>query len=200
MFINYDLINSNDFWINLVVWICSSILIIAVILDFIFFEEKIDTKNKKKSKVATWTMALFFFLLYIVWILKIWNLSFWEKLDLILIFFWIFLVIVWTIFNVVWRYYLSSNWANHIKIYKDHFLVKTGPYKIVRHPLYASLIWFWIWVSIVYLNYMMLTLVIFIFIPMMYYRARQEEKLLNKNFLEYKNYKKNTWMFFPKLF
>jgi len=33
----------------------------------------------------------------------------------------------------------------------------------------------------------------------MYYRAKQEEKFLQEEFAEYKEYKKKTGMFFPKL-
>lgn len=100
----------------------------------------------------------------------------------------------------MWRFYLSSNWANHIKIYDNHSLVVSWPYKIVRHPLYASLIWFWVWVGLAYLNYLMIALTLFIFLPMMIYRAKQEEQLLSERFPDYKNYKKKVSMFLPKLF
>jgi len=42
-------------------------------------------------------------------------------------------------------------------------------------------------------------LTVFGFIPMMYYRAKQEEKLLIQEFPEYPAYMKKTGMFFPRL-
>lgn len=54
--------------------------------------------------------------------------------------------------------------------------------------------------SLIYLNYLVFFANSFIFIPFMYYRAKQEEKLLSNKFKEYKNYQKEVGMFFPKIF
>jgi protein-S-isoprenylcysteine O-methyltransferase Ste14 len=78
--------------------------------------------------------------------------------------------------------------------------VQKGAYRIVRHPLYASLIWVFYGASIVYLNYYAFLLNTFVFIPFMYYRAKQEEELLEKEFSDYNKYTLNVGMFFPKLF
>ena len=48
-------------------------------------------------------------------------------------------------------------------------------------------------------NYLVFILNTIIFIPFMYYRAKQEEKELVKEFKEYKDYSKKTGMFFPKI-
>lgn len=195
-----NIINTPYFWINLTIWLCSSVLIFSVIFDFILYQENNNTKKEKKSKVATWNMSFFFFLLYLIWVLKIWNFIIQDNIKNIISIIWIILVILWTLFNIIWRFYLSSNWANHIKIYDNHTLVTSGPYKIVRHPLYASLIWFWVWVWLAYTNFLMIILTLAIFLPMMIYRARQEEQLLTEKFKNYIEYKKKVWMFFPKLF
>jgi protein-S-isoprenylcysteine O-methyltransferase Ste14 len=36
------------------------------------------------------------------------------------------------------RIYLGSNWHSHITLTLDHKLVRTGPYAIVRHPIYSG--------------------------------------------------------------
>ena len=189
---------SPAFWINTIVWLCTLALVIAVIIDFVFYEEKDETKNKQKSQVATWRMAIFFVLVYLAIRFRIWIYSI-QNLQIYLIIIWIIITIISTVFNIVWRFYLSTNWANNIKIYKDHKLINTWPYKIVRHPLYASLIWINYWLWLIYSNWLVFVLATCIFIPMMIYRAKQEEKLLEKNFWEYKDYKKKVWMFFPKI-
>jgi protein-S-isoprenylcysteine O-methyltransferase Ste14 len=54
--------------------------------------------------------------------------------------------------------------------------------------------------ALIYSGFLAFLSVILIFIPMMYYRANQEEKLLTSEFSEYPNYKQKTGMFFPKIF
>ncbi len=191
---------SPNFLTNLIIWLCSSALILSVIIDFLLYQENNKTKKVKKSKVATWNMSFFFFLLYLTWVFHIWNIEVYGNLKNIFTIVWLFLVIIWTILNIVWRFYLSTNWANHIKIYDNHTLITYGAYKIVRHPLYASLIWFAYGVWLTYSNWIVLLLNTIIFIPMMIYRAKQEEKLLTERFANYSEYKKKVWMFLPKLF
>lgn len=94
---------------------------------------------------------------------------------------------------------MGENWGNNVVIYKNHTLVTNGVYKIVRHPLYASIIWMIYAVGLLYKNYMVLILNTVIFIPFMTYRAKQEEKELDKIFNEYKNYKNRVGMFLPKI-
>jgi len=197
---NINLVINQINILNLMVWLCSSALIVSVIADFLLYQENDNTKKVKKSKVATWNMSLLFFVIYLLIISNTWKLYIPDNYKIIIITIWIILTIIWTIFNIIWRFYLSNNWANHIKIYDNHSLVTSWPYKIVRHPLYASLIWFWLWVWLVYSNILVIVLISFVFIPMMYYRARQEEILLSERFKEYTDYKKKVWMFFPKIF
>lgn len=193
-------LNTPFFYSSLIIWICSSLLLLSVFVDFVLYYDNENIKNEKKSKVATWNMLLFFFVLYLIWLSRIWNINISYKYELFVNIFWLGLVIIWTIFNIIWRFYLSDNWSNHIKIYENHKLVKSWPYRIVRHPLYASLMRFWLWIWITYRNYLMIIFILLIFIPMMIYRAKQEEELLTKRFPEYMKYKKKVWLFFPKLF
>jgi protein-S-isoprenylcysteine O-methyltransferase Ste14 len=53
--------------------------------------------------------------------------------------------------------------------------------------------------AFLYLNYLALILNIFVFLPFMYYRAKQEEKILITVFENYKIYQSKTGMFFPKI-
>lgn len=36
------------------------------------------------------------------------------------------------------RFFLGRNWSGEITVKKDHQLIRTGPYAIVRHPIYSG--------------------------------------------------------------
>jgi protein-S-isoprenylcysteine O-methyltransferase Ste14 len=38
------------------------------------------------------------------------------------------------------RLYLGTNWSAIVAIKQDHSLVRTGPYRLVRHPIYAGIL------------------------------------------------------------
>ena len=62
----------------------------------------------------------------------------------------VFLVIVWPrqwnstsagALLAIWaRLYLGGNWSAIVAVKQGHTLVRTGPYRIVRHPIYAGLL------------------------------------------------------------
>jgi len=175
-------------------------IVIAVLIDFLENHSNNKTRKAKRSFVETGTMTLFFVLFYISIRFSI------GKIDVSIneIFMWIISAFCWIViligvyFNLSGRVLLGKNWANQIKIYKNHTLVRKGVYNIVRHPLYASLIWIFYACSILYANWLAFLLNTLIFVPMMYYRAGQEEKLLAEQFKNYKDYIKEVGMFIPK--
>jgi protein-S-isoprenylcysteine O-methyltransferase Ste14 len=45
------------------------------------------------------------------------------------------------LFFTIWaRRTLAGNWSSDVTFKKDHELIKTGPYRIVRHPIYTGLL------------------------------------------------------------
>lgn len=186
---------------NVVVISCTFAIFIAVLIDFTEFQKRSTIKKEKKSIVETGTMFLFFFLFYFLIKFKIGQLDFdtlpFRSLPVLIG----SLILVCGCFvNIKGRFNLGKNWSNQIKIYKDHYFVSSGVYKFVRHPLYASIIWMFFGASLIYANCLAFLSNLVIFIPFMYYRAKQEENLLIKEFEDYKNYQIKTGMFFPKLF
>ena len=118
-------------------------------------------------------MSGFFILIWLVVMMRFGTYNY-QNLYLDILF--IIIYIIGVAFNLLGRFYLGHNWGNNVVIYKDHSLVNKGVYKIVRHPLYASIIWMIYSVGILCQNYMVIVLNTIIFIPAMYYRAKQEEK------------------------
>ena len=98
----------------------------------------------------------------------------------------------------VWGYKtLGSNYSQEIMIIKEHTLVKSGPFKVIRHPQYLSQILLDIGGAFATLSYVVIILAI-IEIPFLVMRALLEEKLLEKHFKEgYKEYKNKSGFMFP---
>jgi protein-S-isoprenylcysteine O-methyltransferase Ste14 len=43
-------------------------------------------------------------------------------------------------FSIWARLMLGGNWSNRVTVKEDHTLVRTGPYRIVRHPIYSGIL------------------------------------------------------------
>lgn len=181
---------------DIVILICLFALSIAIILNF--FESNNKIAKEKKSVVETGSMVGFFVFFYALIRFKIGFVS----LPILGIYIFKIIGLITIIFgcyiNILGRRSLGKNWANQVTIYQDQTLIQKGAYKYVRHPLYSSIIWMFYGSCLVYSNYYGFIATTLIFIPFMYYRAKQEEKLLSERFEEYKDYQKKTGMFFPK--
>lgn len=177
-----------------------TMLFAAIAMDFMLFEKKGGVKKEKRSIVATGTMTLFFLVYFVViWTragaFEIAQTPLAKTIRVV----GTILVALGSFMNILGRLSLKDNWADHVKIYRDQTLVESGIYKVVRHPLYSSLMVMLYGGSLAYTNWLSAALTTFIFIPFMTYRAKQEEKLLMQEFERYSDYRKRVGMFFPKL-
>ena len=89
----------------------------------------------------------------------------------------------------IWaRYYLGSNWSLAIEVKKGHTLVRTGPYAIVRHPIYTG-IGFGLGGSALALANAFGILVFSGAVLLLFFRMGDEEKLMVEQFgEEYREY------------
>jgi protein-S-isoprenylcysteine O-methyltransferase Ste14 len=77
-------------------------------------------------------------------------------------------------------------------------LVTHGPYRYIRHPMYASLLLAGLGLLIITFSWLRLAC-FFVLWLVLYLKLRIEEKLLAEHFPEYPSYKKRSRMFFPWL-
>lgn len=172
----------------------------AIVRNFAAARAQRRIQNEHKSVVATATMTLFFVGFYLLLHFPQGRLAIPAPgLRMVLALAGLGLVIGGCLTNIRGRLNLGKNWANQIIIYQDQTFVRTGMYRFVRHPLYASLIWMFIGATLIQAHWLALAATLFIFVPFMVYRARQEEKLLRQRFPEYEAYRQTTGMFFPRL-
>ncbi|HEX2962408.1 MAG TPA: isoprenylcysteine carboxylmethyltransferase family protein [Ignavibacteriales bacterium] len=99
----------------------------------------------------------------------------------------------------VWAYKsMGENYSQDILITKNHELVTKGPFKVVRHPQYLGQILTDLGAALALLSYIVLPLVLFLEIPLLILRAREEDKLLAKHFKEkFDDYRKKTGFLLP---
>jgi protein-S-isoprenylcysteine O-methyltransferase Ste14 len=97
-------------------------------------------------------------------------------------------------------YTLGRNFTRHVNVSSTMMLVSTGPYALLRHPLYLGLFLVTIAFPIYVGNYF----VIIIFAPLlllaMSYRMMLEEKALIAIHPSYKEWMKNRYRFIPFIY
>ena len=96
----------------------------------------------------------------------------------------------------IWaRLHLGRNWGQPMTLKQGHELVTTGPYRIVRHPIYTGIV-------LAMLGSTMVTpfwIVAFVCLTAYFvYSARTEERIMTSQFPgQYPEYKKRTKMLAP---
>lgn len=175
--------------------IAVAILTTAILYNVFTFERE-ATKAYLKSKVETGSMYGFAGLCYVaVWFSfgRYGHIMALELAGAVMVYISLFL-------NIYGRFVLKSNWSNQIRIRQGHQLIQRGPFRFVRHPLYATTIAMIYGAALCYDNGVVLILNTVFFVPMMIFRARQEEKELLTNVPGYKEYQSKVGMLLPKKF
>jgi protein-S-isoprenylcysteine O-methyltransferase Ste14 len=103
-------------------------------------------------------------------------------------------ITIWGIFYLVNTFY---------KLAKPMFtkeLVTTGPYKYARHPMYSAMHVLLIGIGITFFSWMWF-LILLAFVPLWFVDCYLEESQMTDLWGDkYREYKKKTGMFFPKIF
>jgi protein-S-isoprenylcysteine O-methyltransferase Ste14 len=105
------------------------------------------------------------------------------------------------LFLAIWaRRHLGRNWSGAISIKVEHELVRSGPYRVLRHPIYTGLLGMYAGMAIVTGEWLAL---IGLFLAVLAYwrKIRLEEAALNVAFgPDYATYCRETWALVPGLF
>ena len=104
-------------------------------------------------------------------------------------------LLLWARLTLGRNYFVST--AMGAQLFADHQLVTTGPYAIIRHPMYVGLT-LAAWGAL--LIYFTWTTVYFaVFAPMLALRALREEQALSAEFGEqWRDYRKRVPLFIPR--
>jgi len=104
-------------------------------------------------------------------------------------------------FLAVWsRQHLGRNWSGAVTLAVDHQLVRSGPYRLLRHPIYTAMLGMSLGTAIV--SGAFHALIGFALMAIAYGRKiRLEEQFLSENFgPEYGDYRRESWALIPWVF
>jgi protein-S-isoprenylcysteine O-methyltransferase Ste14 len=97
----------------------------------------------------------------------------------------------------IWaRLYLGRNWSGIVTLKEEHALIRTGPYRVVRHPIYTGLLLALVgtaaaigeWRGVLAVGCVMIGLL---------WKIRVEEALMAGTFPEYAEYRRRTAALIP---
>lgn len=163
--------------------------------------KKVKSVSKKREKFLVFIVSIGMMIAPLIWVFS----KLFEGFNIGLPDWARYLGIVIAIFSL-WFFYavhktLGKNWSPVLEIRKNHKLIKEGPYKRIRHPMYTQI---WLWVIAQFLissNWVVGLFGIVTWSILYFIRVPKEEEMMEEEFgEEYRRYKKETGRIFPRLF
>jgi protein-S-isoprenylcysteine O-methyltransferase Ste14 len=100
----------------------------------------------------------------------------------------------------IWaRRHLGENWSATITLKEGHELIRSGPYRHIRHPIYTGMLTGLAGTALA-LGEVRALLSLAIAVSAFYFKARKEERYLVQEFGEgFREHREHTGMFLPRL-
>jgi protein-S-isoprenylcysteine O-methyltransferase Ste14 len=95
------------------------------------------------------------------------------------------------------QFALDTQWSAQLQLRQGHHLVKTGPYALIRHPLYSAMFGWAIAVALLTANWIFTALAVLSIVLTMLRIPKEEQMMIDAFGDEYKTYMQRTDRFFP---
>jgi protein-S-isoprenylcysteine O-methyltransferase Ste14 len=96
------------------------------------------------------------------------------------------------------RWHLGTNWSGTVTLKEGHELIRTGPYRSIRHPIYTGILLALLGTAITFGEVRSLLAVAIVWLSF-YVKARREESFLSQEFGPgFAEHKQHTGMFLPR--
>jgi protein-S-isoprenylcysteine O-methyltransferase Ste14 len=101
----------------------------------------------------------------------------------------------------VWaRRHLGRNWSAEVRIAVDHELVRTGPYRFLRHPIYTAMLGMLLGTAIASSQYHALLGLALLAVAYLR-KTHLEDQILYQTFgADFETYRRNTWALVPLVY
>ena len=171
-------------------WFYKYFFTVVWIAFFVYWQIKAaNTKSTQRIEpVASRIMRVFIFLVAIALLLPIriplpwlyfqlWPVGYWP--------FWLgaAVTVAGLLFAVWARGYLGRNWSSSVTIKQGHELITTGPYAVVRHPIYTGILAGFLGMAIAISQVRGFIVFVLIFL-VFWFKLRMEEKWMRSQFGE----------------
>ena len=96
------------------------------------------------------------------------------------------------------RWHLGTNWSGVVTLKEGHELIRTGPYRTIRHPIYTGILLALLGTAVTFGEVRALLMVAITWASF-YVKARREESFLSQEFGPgFAEHKQHTGMFLPR--
>src|SRR5438552_2624580 len=96
------------------------------------------------------------------------------------------------------RWHLGANWSGVVTLKENHELIRTGPYKNIRHPIYTGILLALLGTAIA-VGEVRAIIALAIAYASFYTKARREESFLAEEFgANFTEHQRHTGMFLPR--
>src|SRR3984893_14289846 len=97
------------------------------------------------------------------------------------------------------RFHLGANWSGVVTLKENHELIRTGPYRTIRHPIYTGILLAFLG-NVVLIGQVRGLIGLAIIWASFYIKARREESFLAQEFgPNFNEHLQHTGMFLPKV-
>lgn len=99
----------------------------------------------------------------------------------------------------IWaRVHLGTNWSGVVTLKEGHELIRTGPYRSIRHPIYTGIL-LGLFGTAVAVGEVRLLFAVAVVLVSFYFKARREESFLAQEFgPSFTEHQRHTGMFLPR--
>lgn len=100
----------------------------------------------------------------------------------------------------IWaRHTIGRNWSGRVTVKVDHQLIQSGPYALVRHPIYSGLLLANIGAALFIGRWRCLVGIVILLAEMSRKAAKEERYMVTEFGEKYENYRKRTGFLFPRV-